>query len=332
MHACHTTLVASTSPIPAIAPLPARGWTPRARTRFLDHLALKGNVRAACARVGLSAEAAYRLRRRDPLFARGWAAALVLARDTSEQVLATRAIDGVEQPVFHHGEQIGTRCHYDTRLLLAHLARLDRLVAQNQQALEDAGRFDEMLARIAGERFPEELAVGDDALPGTRAEIVGEAVAEAQDRLFHGGAAAEDEDEEEDEDGGAYDDDAGDYDDDYDDGYDDPYADPQEAALAAAGRAARAEAEAQWDGWFAQACAVVDELVDPQPTPELSDIIAAAARGVAGMSESARAFASGTVSTVSTSALARALQGPARGFTLQHHAASPARKRASQRG
>src|SRR6478735_10549224 len=52
-----------------------RGWTSERKTRFLDHLALKGNVRASCKRVGLSREAAYRLRRRDAVFARGWAAA-----------------------------------------------------------------------------------------------------------------------------------------------------------------------------------------------------------------------------------------------------------------
>jgi hypothetical protein len=103
------------------------GWTPESRARFLDHLAGKGNVRAACKRVGLSREAAYRLRRRDPLFARGWAAALVKAHDACVEVLAERAIDGVEEPVFYRGEQVGMRRKYDSRLLLAHLARLDKL-------------------------------------------------------------------------------------------------------------------------------------------------------------------------------------------------------------
>jgi hypothetical protein len=312
MSDCHTTSTLTTSSIP----LPARGWTPGAMARFLDHLSVKGNVRAACARVGLSAEAAYRLRRRDPLFARGWAAAQVLARDNSEQELATRALDGVEQPVFYRGERIGTRCHYDTRLLLAHLARLDRQVAQNTQALADAGRFDEMLARILGERFPEELAVGDEMLPGTRAEILGEAAAEAQDRLLYDAA---DED--------AYDGDAGDYGDAYDDDlYDDAEEEEEEEdAFAAAGEAARAAAAVQWDGWFAHACAVVDRLTDPapvqpallQPAPDLSAAIAAAARGVAGMIAAEQDFTPRTVSTVSTSALAHALHGPARGFRLE---------------
>ena len=46
------------------------GWTPARRAQFLDRLAQNGNVLAARALVGLSREAAYKLRRREPLFAR----------------------------------------------------------------------------------------------------------------------------------------------------------------------------------------------------------------------------------------------------------------------
>jgi len=303
-------------------PLPPRGWTPQAMARFLDHLSVRGNVRAACARVGLSAEAAYRLRRRDALFARGWAAALVLARDSSEQVLATRAIDGVEQAVFHRGEEVGSRTLYDTRLLLAHLARLDRLVEEDERALEDAGRFDEVLALIAGERFPEELAGEDEALPMERAEVVGEAVADAQDRLLYA------EGEPEGEDWSGEGDHAG----------AEAAHDAREEAVAAAGAAAGRAAQAQWDGWFARACAVVDGLVDgaappaspaparSSPPPALPPSLEASAMIGAGR------FDPGTVSTVSTSALAQALSNPTRGFPPQGHAASPARKQAGRGG
>ncbi len=323
-------------------PRPSRGWTPQAMARFLDHLSVRGNVRAACARVGLSAEAAYRLRRRDALFARGWAAALVLARDTSEQVLASRAIDGVEQPVFHRGEQVGTRVLYDTRLLLAHLARLDRLVEEDSRAPEDAGRFDEILALIAGERFPEELAGVDEALPMARAEAVGEAVADAQDRLLYEQEEQQQQDwSEEDEEAQT----------------------AREDALVAAGEAARAETEAQWDGWFARACATVDGLVDATPhrlAPDASRAIMAAVRDVGGSDEGHRVFnpeviskqaaaPAGseitenrhprTLSTVSTSALARALsdsardsaRGPASGFAGESPPAFHARKQAGRR-
>jgi hypothetical protein len=279
--------------------------------RFLDHLSLKGNVRAACARVGLSAEAAYRLRRRDPLFARGWAAALVLARDNSEQVLATRAIDGVEKPVFHRGEQVGSCRQYDTRLLLAHLARLDRAVEADDRALADAGRFDEVLALIAGERFPEELASEDDALPLPREEAADEAVADELERLFedHG-----------DEDGAVA---------------DPAPEDEEDYTIWAAGEAARAAAREQWDGWFAQACAAVDGLVEAGPaeaSPEVSRAIAAAARAVIGGEAGERIFTPCTVSTVSTSALAGGLNGPVRGLSLAAHPAFHARKPSGRRG
>ena len=214
---------------PTIPALPPRGWTPEARVRFLEHLASKGNVRAACARVGLSAEAAYRLRRRDPLFARGWAAATVMARAASEDALATRALDGVEEPVFYRGEQIGVRQRYDTRLLLAHLARLDRMVEQGGAAVRDAGRFDELLALIAGEAFPEDLAGRDAALPVAREAWARQA---AEARLS--GEWGEERDGER---GDAY---------------------AEEQALWDAAEAARRHAEAQWDGWFAHACQAVD--------------------------------------------------------------------------
>ena len=75
------------------------GWTPERRTLFLDDLATRGNVRAACARVGMSRDTAYRLRRRDALFASGWDAALLLARDSVAETLGDRAIDGIEEQV-----------------------------------------------------------------------------------------------------------------------------------------------------------------------------------------------------------------------------------------
>ena len=131
-------------------PTPATGWTPERKVHFLDRLSVHGNARAACRAVGLSAEAAYKLRRRDAQFARGWAAALVLARENGLQVLGERAIEGIEEEIYYRGELIGTRRRYDSRLLLAHLARLDQL-ADDETAGVDAGRFDELIAAIAGE-------------------------------------------------------------------------------------------------------------------------------------------------------------------------------------
>ena len=74
----------------ATAPLtthPVRrdGWTPERRRRFLGMLAAGLNVRRACRRVGMSRQAAYTLRRRDPAFAQAWDGALSAARAAAEQ-------------------------------------------------------------------------------------------------------------------------------------------------------------------------------------------------------------------------------------------------------
>jgi hypothetical protein len=143
---------------------PHNGWTVPRRLAFLEHLAQRGHVRAACAAVGLSAEAAYKLRRREPLFAAAWDAALVLARRVAEQVLATRAIDGIEEPVWFRGELVGLRVRHDTRLLLAHLARLDRHAESTPYAGHRAERFDELLACVAGATFPKGLAAESERL------------------------------------------------------------------------------------------------------------------------------------------------------------------------
>ena len=363
--------MADLSHMPVVPGLSARGWTPGARTRFLEHLALKGNVRAACAHVGLSAEAAYRLRRRDPLFARGWDAALVLAHDHGEQVLAARAIDGVEEPVYYRGEQVGTRRKYDTRLLLAHLARLDRIM-ENRAAQRDAGRFDELLALLAGAQCPESLT-GEDALPLPRGQAIARAVEEAEERLFHGGAAP-DEDGEEAWDDSAPEDNANAAD---IDAMDRPLWQREDEAYFTVREAAGAEAAAQWDAWCAEAYALVDGLAEEVPQgrsedgepsepfalrhpgaggdpvqgllctpPSTRPSTSSGRAGVGrlgkrkhtrGHSEAegaganpateSPAFTPCTVSTVSTSALARIMAGPVRGFAVADHPAFHARKR-----
>ena len=123
------------------------GWLPETRVKFLEALARTGNVQASAYYVQLSRQSAYDLRRRDPDFARAWRAALVLARDVAEDALQERAIEGIEEPVYYHGEVVGMRRRYDSRLLLAHLARLDK-IAEEIPAQRGAARFEEMLEAI----------------------------------------------------------------------------------------------------------------------------------------------------------------------------------------
>jgi hypothetical protein len=60
------------------------GWTPERRRLFLGFLGGGMGVRRACAEVGMSREGAYKLRRREPAFARAWDEALRSARQTAE--------------------------------------------------------------------------------------------------------------------------------------------------------------------------------------------------------------------------------------------------------
>jgi hypothetical protein len=212
------------------------GWSPALKLRFLDHLAARGSVRGACAAAGMSHEAAYRLRRRDTLFARGWAAALCLARENGTDVLTCRAIDGVEEDIWYRGELVGTRRRYDSRLLLAHLARLDKLVDETP-AGDEARRFDELLALIAGEEAPDELVTIDEPLPLDRAvaaDIAAEAAEDERRDAEPDKLDGESRDEHDERIGGL------------------------QAQCRAEGERARAEALMQWDAWFQRACAKVD--------------------------------------------------------------------------
>jgi hypothetical protein len=226
----------------AATPCTARhdGWSPALKVRFLDHLAGRGNVAAACAVVGMSREAAYRLRRRDTLFARGWAAALDQAREASIDVLADKALEGIEEEVWYRGELKGTKRRFDARLLLAHIARLDRLAeAQDKRAEEDAARFDEILACLAGAEVPEAIALEIDPLPLDRDSAIlmaAEMAAEEVDEAWTERAAAD----------GAP--------------GDEQHAEHQRERREAAA-AARAEAAQVWDGWHDKACAAVDALL-----------------------------------------------------------------------
>ena len=131
------------------AALPAipEQFSREAQADFLDALAQGGNVRAACAAAGISRSTAYRMRRACGRFEQLWDAALLVARTQVEAVLADRALNGVEETIFYHGRAVATRRRYDARLLLAHLARLDRLT-QNPATHHAAIGFDTALDEL----------------------------------------------------------------------------------------------------------------------------------------------------------------------------------------
>lgn len=281
------------------------GWTDERKARFLDSLATKGNVRLACRKVNLSPEAAYRLKRRDPAFARAWAAALVRAHDCGLAALADRALDGVEEAVWFRGEQVGTRTRYDGRLLLAHLARLDKAL-EDEAAVADAARFDELVACVTGDGVvPGDLMGDDPLLPMGREEAAQRLAERADQAAEHAGGSEED--------------------------------------CVAAFHAGLARGAERWDGWREDACDYVDWLTgwnqDPpqpglpgNPLPEQvpeqvpEPLRAALAAAAARPCESPAKSFSWTLSSPSTSALARGLAGAARAG-----AATPRSPRESRR-
>lgn len=272
------------------------GWTPERKTRFLDSLAIKGNVGLACAQAGLSREAAYRLRRREPMFARAWKAALAQARDRSVDVLEDRAIDGIEERIYHRGELIDTRRRYDSRLLLAHIGRLDR-IADDEAVQRDVARFDELLACVAGEHVPPDLRAGLGELPLGREQAAERAGLVAEER------------------------------------YERETEKPRDPAktrafhdeCVAAYRRGLAEGAERWDDWFEEACAYVDRATgwcDGEPLPGLPGNplpaeTTAAIETAAKQPERPLKFTPRTLCTSSTSSLARALAREARGFGMK---------------
>ncbi len=119
-----------TSPQPPALPTPIirhDGWTGEKMAIFCETLAETAVVAEACdaARMGISG--AYAARRRNPVFAAAWDAALSIARERLADTLLARSMEGNVEQIYKDGELVGERHLLDNRLGLAILRRLDRL-------------------------------------------------------------------------------------------------------------------------------------------------------------------------------------------------------------
>ncbi|MCK0128172.1 hypothetical protein [Erythrobacter sp. F6033] len=111
--------------IPDFTPVPRQrmrngGWSAARQREFIELLAETGSVRAACRRLGVGEHHIYKLRRHPEAesFRKAWEAALDLGIARIEDVAMDRALNGVEEPVYHAGEIVGTRRVYNDRLLM----------------------------------------------------------------------------------------------------------------------------------------------------------------------------------------------------------------------
>lgn len=75
----------------------ANGWTKARRNAFLEELAMSCNVRRAHVAAEMALGSAYRLRRRDALFAKQWQEALELGYERLEMALVRRALEAVDE-------------------------------------------------------------------------------------------------------------------------------------------------------------------------------------------------------------------------------------------
>ena len=114
-----------------IAPTRKRhaGWTAERQRKFIEHLALTGNVGEACALVGVASSSAYRLKNKvgAESFSRAWDAAVRLASTRLTSILLDRALNGRVERHYKDGELVMERRIPSDYLLTWFIARLDPL-------------------------------------------------------------------------------------------------------------------------------------------------------------------------------------------------------------
>lgn len=134
------------------------GWTAERQILFLETLADSALVSEAAGAAGMSAAAAYALRRRPEglAFALGWKAALLLARDPLADQLREAAAKGVET-VTTREEGVTRRRSFHNGLATSVLNRLDR---QASAADDEAATARAIASAFAG--FMDLIASGGD--------------------------------------------------------------------------------------------------------------------------------------------------------------------------
>ncbi len=85
---------------------------------FLQWLAKKGNISAACRKAKIDRKWAYVVRDRDPFFKEAWDEALEVATEALEEEARRRAQEGTLRPVYYEGKKVGNVREYSDTLLI----------------------------------------------------------------------------------------------------------------------------------------------------------------------------------------------------------------------
>ena len=102
------------------------GWDGAKMARFCGTLAETGVVAFACRAAGMSAQSAYALRHRNPVFDKAWLTATFIARERLADELLARSIKGGVEQLLKDGAIVAERHTFDNKLAFAILRRLDR--------------------------------------------------------------------------------------------------------------------------------------------------------------------------------------------------------------
>jgi hypothetical protein len=143
------------------------GWTPGKQRAFVEELAECGIVKEAAARVGMSEQSAFNLRRRagSESFNLSWEAAVRLGAERLRSIAYERAVTGTVKRHYYKGQVVGEDRVYDNRLLVYLLGKTEpvadsfrvRNVARDwdswMRAIED-GLDEPMPALDAGDDGP----------------------------------------------------------------------------------------------------------------------------------------------------------------------------------
>lgn len=135
-------------------------WSATREEAFLFALAETGNVAASIRASGLSETNVYRRRRQSAEFRAKWTAALREGFLKLEAMMLDRALNGIEKPVWHGGQQVGTITEYNDRTALALLAAHRATVMGTREMAADVpiaelrtrlkARLSEMNKRMGG--------------------------------------------------------------------------------------------------------------------------------------------------------------------------------------
>lgn len=145
----------------AIVPVAARcdGWTPQRQRLFIETLADCGNVAAAARSVGMTAESAYRLRRRADAagFDRAWHLALGHVMERMLTSAVDRAVNGTLRTRYYRGEVIAEELVHHDALLLHLLEKGQAMLKVSSDRRRERDDWDDLLDRIGkGEEAPPE--------------------------------------------------------------------------------------------------------------------------------------------------------------------------------